>query len=144
MEEAIHSMPELSADDILPLLRSLPSWGPLTTIVFASGCVFEFKGSFPPGEAAAGFYNLEGPVPGFHGHLRLEALSRVRFQERPHRGRESRALVFLSPAGKTVFKVFLGRDEQGDIRADQRERFNALRARAANAPSSVSVEENSV
>ena len=121
----------LSREDVLALLQVLPGWGPVTTIVFAHGCVFEFKGAFPRGETAGGYYNLLGPVPGFHGHLRLDTLAAMRFQDRPHRGRESLALVFETATGDTVFKVFLGRDARGDILSAQRRRFDQLRRAAS-------------
>jgi putative heme utilization carrier protein HutX len=120
--------PTLNREQVLPLLRALPGFGNTVTIVFAGGCVFEFKGPFPGGETAEGYYNLEGPVPGLHGHLRLEALDRVRFQDRPHRGRASYAFVFEDTAGRTVFKVFLGRGEDGEILPAQLDAFKRMRA----------------
>lgn len=117
----------LPKDQILPLLQSLPQWGNLTTIVFSGGCVFEFKGPFPHGEPGDGFYNLDGPVPGLHGHLRLDAMDHVRFQDRPHRGRDSYAFVFADAAGKTLFKVFLGREADGSLIASQLDAFNQIR-----------------
>ena len=120
--------PALQQDQVLPLLEALPRWGNTVTIVFSGGCVFEFKGPFPDGELAEGFYNLDGPVPGFHGHLRLEALQRVRFQDKPHRGRDSYAFVFEDGSGHTVFKVFLGRDSEGVIIPAQLEEFQRIRS----------------
>ncbi len=120
--------PALQQDQVLPLLRALPHWGNTVTIVFSGGCVFEFKGPFPEGEIAEGFYNLDGPVPGFHGHLRLEALQRVRFQDKPHRGRDSYAFVFEDDNGSTVFKVFLGRNSDGAILPEQLEEFQRIRS----------------
>lgn len=117
----------LPKDQILPLLQALPQWGNLTTIVFSAGCVFEFKGPFPPGEPGEGFYNLDGPVPGLHGHLRLDAMAQVRFQDRPHRGRDSYAFVFEDAAGKTIFKVFLGREADGTLIASQLAAFRHIR-----------------
>ena len=123
--------PVLQQDQILPLLAALPRWGDTVTIVFSAGCVFEFKGPFPEGKVAEGFYNLEGPVPGFHGHLRLDVLQRVRFQARPHRGRDSCAFVFEDAGGSTVFKVFLGRDGDGAILPAQLEEFQRIRSTLA-------------
>lgn len=120
--------PTLQHEQVLPLLQALPHWGNTVTIVFSGGCVFEFKGPFPGGTLAEGFYNLDGPVPGFHGHLRLGALQRVRFQDKPHRGRDSYAFVFEDAAGSTVFKVFLGRDSEGEIIATQLEQFQRIRS----------------
>ena len=122
-----HPPAALDNDQVLPLLRALPHWGLLTTIIFSGGCVFEFKGPFPTGNIAEGFFNLDGPVPGFHGHLRLDALQQVAFQDRPHRGRASYAFVFEDGSGHTVFKVFLGRDDNGEILVAQLEEFNRIR-----------------
>ncbi len=118
----------LTAAQVLPLLKSLPDWGPMVTIVFAGGSVFEFKGPFPPGDMGDDFYNLEGGPSGLHGHLRLSNLHQVRFQDRPHRGRASYAFVFEDATGATVFKVFLGRDDAGEIFPTQLERFRKIQS----------------
>jgi len=120
--------PSLSQKQVLPLLEALTTWGNMVTIVFAGGSVFEFKGPFPAGSVGEGYYNLDGPTPGLHGHLRLEKLCEVRFQDKAHRGRASYAFVFVDDAGHTVFKVFLGRDESGEIIAEQLEEFQRIRA----------------
>lgn len=117
----------LPADQVLPLLRQLPAWGPTTTIVQHGGCVFEFKGAFPPGEVGEGYYNLDGGLPGFHGHLRLDAIAGVGFQERQHRGRSSYAFTFDDSEGNTLFKVFLGRDSAGELLPAQVAHFCATR-----------------
>ena len=117
----------LSQEEILPLLQYLPTLGKTTTVILHGGSVFEFKGVFPEGSIANGFYNLDGNGLGFEGHLNLEQLHRVVFQDRPHRGRASYAFVFQREDGKIVFKVFLGRDVDGEIFEDQLQFFNALR-----------------
>lgn len=122
MKEAV-----LLQDQILPLLNALSGWGDMTTIVFSAGCVFEFKGPFPAGELGEDFYNLDGPVPGLHGHLRIAAMHHVRFQDRPHRGRDSYAFVFETEDRQTIFKAFLGRDSQGEIIPAQLAAFRKIR-----------------
>jgi putative heme utilization carrier protein HutX len=119
--------PCLRQDQVLPLLRVLPDWGDTVTIVFSGGCVFEFKGPFPPGDVGEGYYNLHGSTPGLHGHLRLDAIQRVRFQDRPHRGRASYAVVFVDEQDRTLFKVFLGRDADGRVRPSQLAEFHRIR-----------------
>jgi putative heme utilization carrier protein HutX len=113
---------------ILPLLRRLPDLGDITCVILHGGCVFEFSGPFPAGSVASGFYNLQGSKPGFHGHLSLDAMARVRFQDRPHRGRASYAFVFEDARSRCLFKVFLGRDENRDGIASQLAFFRGLRA----------------
>lgn len=114
------------------VLEMLPDWGHLVTIVLHGGCVFEYKGPFPPGEVGRGFYNLQGTRPGFEGHLRLDAIDHIGFQDRPHAGRAAHALTFNDRTGRNLFKVFLGRDADGEIFPEQLERYEALRAEAMN------------
>ncbi len=117
----------LCGDYALPLLRELNTLGNTTTVILHHGCVFEFKGVFPDGTTGEGFYNLDGPIPGFHGHLRIDAMHRVRFQDRLHRGRASYAFVFEDEQHRCLFKVFLGRDDSGEILQHQLDFFRALR-----------------
>lgn len=109
------------------LLRALAQWGPTTTIVQHGGCVFEFKGPFPPGAVGEGYYNLAGATPGFHGHIRLDAIERIAFQERQHRGRDSYAFVFEDAGQVVLFKVFLGRDSTGAVYPEQLRKFHSIR-----------------
>jgi len=109
------------------LLGALATWGNTTTIVIHGGCVFEFKGPFPVGSIAEGFYNLDGPVPGFHGHIRLDAIKHIGFQDKLHRGRQSYAFTFQDSDDKNIFKVFIGRDEQGELIQEQVAAFKRIR-----------------
>lgn len=108
------------------LLEQICDWGLMTTIIIHGGSVFEFSGSFPKGLVAEGFYNLQANGQGFHGHLNLQNVALIRFQTKPHRGRESYAFVFEDAQNEVIFKVFLGRDKQGELIASQRERFYQL------------------
>lgn len=108
------------------LLEQLAGWGIMTTIIIHAGSVFEFKGSFPKGISHDGFYNLTDAIPGLHGHLNLKQVRQIRFQDTPHRGGESYAFVFENAAQEVIFKVFLGRDERGELLADQKQRFLAM------------------
>ncbi len=110
------------------LLQNLPQWGHVTTIVLHGGCVFEFKGDFPKGEEGSGFYNLNSGGHGFEGHLSLEKIHHISFQDKLHRGRQSYALVFEDEQNNCIFKVFLGRDEQGELIHSQVDKFKSLQA----------------
>jgi heme iron utilization protein len=61
--------------------------------------------------------------------LRHERCAGIAFIERPFMGRTSCLLVFLNADGGIMFKVFVGRDESGELKADQLEKFRALRDR---------------
>jgi putative heme utilization carrier protein HutX len=127
MEMSIDAKDSLAANQAEPLLRALAQWGPTTTVVVHGGCVFEFKGPFPPGEVGEGYYNLTGAIPGFHGHIRLDVIETIGFQEKQHRGQDSYAFVFKDAQGAALFKVFLGRDAMGAVYPDQIEKFHILR-----------------
>ena len=116
----------LPADRVLSILQDLPRWGDLVTIVLHGGCVFEFKGPFPPGEVGRGFYNLKGTRPGFEGHINLKAINHVAFQARKHAGRMAYARNFNDKEGSNLFKGFLGRNDAGEIFPNQKHRFDLL------------------
>ena len=110
------------------LLASLPEWGNMTTIVTASGSIFEFKGSFPKGKYAHGYYNLITKGEGLHGHLKLDDISAIALISKPFRGTESHSINFFGAKGEVIFKVYLGRDKNRVLLSDQVERFQALKA----------------
>lgn len=123
--KTISNEPLLGAEHSEALLAALSTWGN-TTIIINKGCVFEFKGPFPKGAIAQGYYNLEGPIPGFHGHINLDAIKHIKFQEKQHRGRQSYAFDFQDKESSSIFKVFLGRDEIGELIPDQVDAYKRI------------------
>ena len=124
MTQPEHSLPGSMAK---PLMQLLATWENTTTIVLHGGCVFEFKGPFPSGEEGEGYFNLDGPIPGFHGHIRLDAIDHIYLQSRQHRGRDSHAFCFQDRSGDNIFKVFLGRDSDGQLLEAQRQTYLTIR-----------------
>lgn len=114
------------------ILQTLSSWGDLMTIVQHGGSVFEFKGPFPKGEMGHGYYNLNPDRTGFQGHLALDLIHEIGFQESLRGGRESYALVFSDEKGQVIFKTFLGRDIDGFLYPHQISAFQELKERAQN------------
>ncbi|MGI2039645.1 heme utilization cystosolic carrier protein HutX [Shewanella frigidimarina] len=122
--EQLALLPLTEKDD---LLASLPEWGNMTTIVSVSGSIFEFKGSFPKGKYAHGYYNLITKGEGLHGHLKLDDISAIALISKPFRGTESHSINFFGAQGEVVFKVYLGRDKKRVLLSSQVERFQALK-----------------
>lgn len=108
----------------LELLAEISTWDNTTTIILHGGSVFEFKGVFPAGELVNGFYNFSGDN-GFEGHLNLAKIISIAFQSKLHRGRESYAFVFQDMDDQCIFKIFIGRDETGELRPLQKQRYLA-------------------
>ncbi len=119
----------MPGDQAEKLLQTISNWQNTTTIILHGGSVFEFKGVFPKGEMAQGFYNLKGSKEGsggFEGHLNLEKVNSIFFQSKLHRGRESHAFVFQDEANDCIFKIFLGRDDKGELYASQKAEYLTL------------------
>ncbi|ARN73763.1 heme utilization cystosolic carrier protein HutX [Oceanicoccus sagamiensis] len=107
-----------------PLLETVSQWQNTTTIILHGGSVFEFKGVFPKGQLAHGFYNLTGDS-GFEGHINLDKISTIAFQSKLHRGQESHAFVFQDATGECIFKIFVGRDAEGQLHPEQKAQYLA-------------------
>ncbi|WP_375057528.1 heme utilization cystosolic carrier protein HutX [Zobellella sp. DQSA1] len=109
------------------ILERVAEWGPVTTIVEVAGSVFEVKAALPKGRLGHGYFNLFGQPGQLHGHLKLEAIAHVALLSRPHRGKEAHAIVFYDAEEHCIFKIYLGRDERGELFPDQVQAFNALK-----------------
>jgi heme iron utilization protein len=97
-------------------------------IVHTEDGIMEFGGPVPKGQVARGYFNLMGRT-GFHGHLRHDRCGGIAFIERPFMSRTSCLLALLNKDGGVMFKIFVGRDDRSELKADQLERFRALRER---------------
>lgn len=112
-------------EEVEPILAEITSWGTFTTIIEKEGSIFEIKDRFPSGIVGRGYYNLnmKGEEGALHGHLKLDNIAHVAFVSLPFRGKESYNIAFIAPNGNTVFKVYLGRDEQRQLFPEQVEKF---------------------
>ena len=106
-------------------MNDIAQWGEVTLIVHTDDAIFEFTGSIPAGEVGRGYFNLMGSK-GFHGHLRHERCGGLAFLERPFMGKLSALIVFFNVEGGIMFKVFVGRDDKRELKADQLAKFRSL------------------
>ncbi|MDH2924166.1 heme utilization protein HuvX [Nicoletella semolina] len=121
----VRLFPATRAKDIL---TEITTWGTFTTIIEKEGSIFEIKDRFPTGIVGRGYYNLnmKGEEGTLHGHLKLDNIAQIAFVSLPFRGKESYNIAFIAPNGQTIFKVYLGRDEQHQLFSDQVKKFNAF------------------
>lgn len=115
-----------SGEQAEALLLQLSQWGALTTIVESDGSIFEFKGVLPAGKTARGYYNLMGDE-GLHGHLKLDGITHIALLSKPFMGKESYAFAFIAASGRCAFKIYLGRNADRRLLADQVTRFQHWR-----------------
>lgn len=126
LPEAMRS--ELPGDRFCEIFEEITAWGPVRLIVHTADGVFEFSGPLPPGKLGRGYYNLQGDGA-LSGHLRADRCSSIVVVRRPFMGKQTASLQFFNEAGGAMFKVFLGRDAAGELRADQLEQLAALEQR---------------
>jgi len=108
------------------LLRSIATWGKVTCIIEVAGFVFEVKAPLPSGKNAYGYYNLSHDSEGLQGHLKLDNVGTVAQLIRKVRGKNSYYFQFFDKQGDSIFKIYLGRDQDGNVIAEQISQFNAI------------------
>lgn len=124
-DEFVKLFPAERAEEIF---QAISQWGTFTTIIEKEGSIFEVKDRFPTGMIGRGYYNLnmkdeEGAL---HGHIKMDTLGKIAFVSIPFRGKESYNIAFIAHNGETIFKVYLGRDEQRNLFPHQVENFKAF------------------
>jgi putative heme utilization carrier protein HutX len=108
----------------------LTGWGEITFVVHTRDGVFECEGRIPPGKEGHGYFNIHGDSP-IGGHLKMERCRFVYFVDRPFFGKRSCSVQFVNEEGGVMFKVFVGRNDDRSLKADQLSHFEALRDRCA-------------
>ena len=106
-------------------MTDIARWGDVTLIVNTDDGIMEFTGPIAEGKVMRGYYNVMAKT-GFHGHIRHERCAAIAFVERPFMGRASAFIAFLNLEGGIMFKVFVGRDENRDLKVDQMVSFRKL------------------
>ena len=115
-------------DLFVEVMEDLTGWGDVTVIAHTRDIILEVEGPVPPGKLGHGFYNLHGDSP-IGGHMRAGNCAAITFLRRPFMGKESVSIQFFNAEGGSMFKVFVGRDENRALKPEQVERFEALKAR---------------
>ncbi|WP_321505105.1 heme utilization cystosolic carrier protein HutX [Breoghania sp.] len=113
------------------VMLACAEWGEMTMIVHTDDVILEAKGCIPRGKKAHGHYNLHGAPIG--GHFKYENCAMIAFVSRKLFTSDTRSIQFFNKDGGCMFKIYLGRDEQRNLRSDQVAHFEALRDRLADA-----------
>jgi hypothetical protein len=110
--------------------NDLTAWGQVVFIVHTADGVFETACTIPPGSHARGYFNIHGDSP-LGGHLKIERCAAIYFVDRPFFKRRSCSVQFINCDGQAMFKIFVARNEEKNLKPDQLARFEALRAAIA-------------
>jgi heme iron utilization protein len=106
----------------------LSSWGEVLFLIHTKDIVAEIEGSLPAGTHGHGYFNIHGDSP-IGGHIKAENCKEIFLIDRAFHGRRSCSVQFFNGEGESMFKVFVRRDKERNLLAEQLEKFEALKAR---------------
>lgn len=120
------------SDRFLPVWQDMTDWGEVLMIVHTEDIVLEVEGALPDGSEGHGWFNIHGDSP-IGGHIRKDRCASIAFVDRGFHGRRSCSVWFMNGEGRAMFKIFVRRDAEKALLADQLQRFEALRETMAAA-----------
>lgn len=115
-----------SADRFGDIWNEIRGWGEILMIVQTGDIVLEVPGDLPEGSESHGWFNVHGDSP-IGGHIKKDNCTAIAFVDRGFHGRRSCSVWFMNAAGSAMFKIFVRRDENKELRGDQLAKFEALR-----------------
>ncbi|SDR23183.1 heme utilization cystosolic carrier protein HutX [Pseudovibrio sp. Tun.PSC04-5.I4] len=131
MADAVRCLPEdmwreSRGDRFDEIIRNIPTWGSVMSLVNTGDMIFEVKGPFPEGSYARGYYNLRQTEGGFSGHIKADSCDAIFFLKRSFSSKVSVSINFMNANGDCYLKIFVGRDEDGHLKEEQLEKFDKL------------------
>jgi putative heme utilization carrier protein HutX len=114
------------SDQFDAIWNELRGWGEVLMIVQTGDIVLEVPGHLPEGTESHGWFNIHGDSP-IGGHIKKDNCAGITFVDRGFHGRRSCSVWFMNAAGGAMFKIFVRRDENKELRGDQLAKFEALR-----------------
>jgi len=132
--EVVHSLPAeqgtvVSGEAFADIMQDITTWGDILFLIHNGDIVLECTGALPAGSFGHGYYNIHGESP-IGGHIKADNCKAIAFVARGLK-RVSMSVQFYNGAGDAMFKIFVARDEQRELKPDQVAKFEALRARYA-------------
>ncbi|WP_114195669.1 heme utilization cystosolic carrier protein HutX [Edaphovirga cremea] len=115
----------VSAEHFDAVWDTMTEWGEVTTLVHTADVILEFHGPLPSGFHRHGYFNLRAKQ-GLSGHIRAQNCQTIALVERPFMGMETASVQFFNQQGGVMLKVFVGRDEHRQLRADALAAFREL------------------
>lgn len=133
-EDVIRCLPEenvrqIEGSRIVEILQAVAAWDEsVTFIAHTPDAIVEVSGKLPNGKVGRGFYNFDHPETdgGVHGHIYYENCASIYLLERPFMGKATCSLNFINRNGGAMFKIFVGRDEAGELKQHQIEAMRKL------------------
>ncbi|WP_174849529.1 heme utilization cystosolic carrier protein HutX [Yersinia artesiana] len=135
--DVVRELPErvlVGAEHFDRVWDSMTEWGDVTTLVHTADIILEHKGPLPSGFHRHGYFNLR-EKQGLSGHIRAQNCQAIALLERPFMGMATASVQFFNQQGDVMLKVYVGRDEHRQLRADGLAAFHQLAQQLAQEPS---------
>ena len=119
------------------VMSDISEWGEILLLVHTADAVIECAGPLPKGKFGRGFFNLGSGSP-IRGHIRADHCADICLVRRSFMGMDTCSVQFFNARGETMFKIFVSRDDDDELNAEQVSRFEGLRERFSGAMAAVS------
>jgi len=119
---------EVGVNKFDEIIEDIATWGKILMIKITPSFVIEIKDNMPTGSYGQGYYNFNSKNSSICGHLKVSDIEKISFVSKTTRERLSHSIVFSS-CDEDIFKIFVTRDEQGNLLKEQVQRFESLRDR---------------
>lgn len=126
--EVVHALPQrvlADAEQFDRIWESMTEWGDVTILVHTADIILEHKGPLPSGFHRHGYFNLTDKQ-GVSGHIKAQNCQAIALLERPFMGMATASVQFFNQQGEAMLKVYVGRDEHRQLRADGLAAFHQL------------------
>ncbi|MEL6827972.1 MAG: heme utilization cystosolic carrier protein HutX [Pseudomonadota bacterium] len=129
--ELVRHLPEgsvkiIDGEKMLALLTDIGDWGAVLFITEGNSVITGMSIEMPQVFLRDGYYHFFGQG-GFGGHIEETACHHIAFIERHFQNRNSRSIHFYDASGEPMFKIFVSRELNGDMKAEQVERWISIR-----------------
>ena len=119
-------IPGSEIDNILAIINK---WEKIRLITISDDLVLEIDGIFPEGKYGHGYFNFGAKGNPISGHLKEGSVDFIQLFQKHMHGKETYSVEFFNAEEKSIFKAFLGRDEEGNILASPLKAFEELMAK---------------
>lgn len=116
----------VAGDKMLEILTDVGAWGSILFITEGNAVITGMSVEMPQVFFKDGYFHFFGQG-GFGGHIEENSCQHIAFIERQFQNRNSRSIHFYDVTGEPMFKVFVSRELSGEMKAQQVEKWMALR-----------------
>lgn len=128
LTQVIQALPDakiVDGSNFDTIWEEVTTWGDVLFLVHTGDVIAEISGELPTGSHSQRYFNLRHQK-GLSGHIKAEHCQYIAFIERKFMKMATASIIFLNHTGQAMFKIFVGRDEKHQLKADQLEKFRAL------------------